>query len=127
MALNEIFSRISKIFKSKKNKEYPLKVENWNYFFYLPLIIVFFIIFIAISNLVNKKNKMESENLSSVIKSQEFSNLKNYFISKINSPYREVQYLIQNNDSIDRILKKLEVNSNDIKIITNKLKKKKTY
>ena len=125
MALNEIFSRILKIFKSKKNKEYPLKVENWNYFFYLPLIIVFFIIFIAISNLVNKKNKMESENLSSVIKSQEFSNLKNYFISKINSPYREVQYLIQNNDSIDRILKKLEVNSNDIKIITNKLKKKK--
>ena len=112
MALNEIFKNFKKMAGN-------YRALNWKYFFYLFSIILFFTIFIIISNLINQKNKMESENLSSVIKSQEFSNLKNYFISKINSPYREVQYLIQNNDSIDRILKKLEVNSNDIKIITN--------
>ena len=30
------------------------------------------------------------------------------FISKINSPYKEIKYLIQNNDSIEKILKKFQ-------------------
>ena len=60
-----------------------------------------------------------------VIKSEEFKNLGDYFISKINSPYEEIKYLIQNNDSIEKILKKLKINSNDIKVISNNLKQKK--
>ncbi|RPG95567.1 MAG: peptidase M23, partial [Candidatus Pelagibacter sp. TMED253] len=71
------------------------------------------------------KNKIESQNLDSLVKSQEFSNLSDYFISKINSPYKEVEYLIQNNDSIEKILKKLGINANDIKTISGNLKKKK--
>ena len=68
---------------------------------------------------------MESNNLNTMIRSKDFLNLKNYFISKINSPYAEVQYLIKNNDSIEKILKKYEVNSSDIKIISSNLKQKK--
>ena len=37
----------------------------------------------------------------------------------------EIEYLIQNNDSIEKILKKLNINANDIKIISNNLKQKK--
>ena len=118
MALNEIFKNFKKMAGN-------YRALNWKYFFYLFSIILFFTIFIIISNLINQKNKMESQNLNSLIESKEFSNLTGYFVSKINSPYNEIEYLIQNNDSIEKILKKLEINTNDIKIISNNLKEKK--
>ena len=125
MTLNQIFNHFPKILKNFKNMGDGHKILNWKYFVYLFSIILFFGIFIAMSNLINQKNKMESENLNSLVESKEFSNLTGYFISKINSPYKEIEYLIQNNDSIEKILKKLNANTNDIKIISNNLKQKK--
>ena len=93
--------------------------------YYIYLILVFFLTFIIISNLINKKNEKENLNFKAIVESQEFSNFSEYFVSKINSPYKEVKYLIQNNDSIEKILKKFNINTNDIKIITNNLKQKK--
>ena len=58
-------------------------------------------------------------------KSNEFSNLTTFLISKINSPYKEIKYTIKNNDSIERILKKYDIDNNDIKNISLKLKQKK--
>ena len=125
MTLNEIFSRFPKIFGKFKNKDSHYKVLDWKYLFYVFLIVLFFSIFIIISHLINQKNKIEKQNLNSLIQSEEFSTLGDYLISKINNPYKEVKYLIQNNDSIEKILKKLDINSNDIKIISNNLKQKK--
>ena len=125
MALNQIFNYFLKIFKISKVGSGNYKVLSWNYFLYFFSIIIFFTIFIIISNFINHKNKLESQNLNSVVASKEFSNLSDYFLSKINSPYKEIKYLIQNNDSIEKILKKLDINSNDIKIISNNLKQKK--
>ena len=124
MTLDQLFNRFPKIFKNFKQVESRFKALNWKYFVYLFLIILLFLIFIIISNLIEQKNKIESQNLDSLVKSQEFSNLSDYFISKINSPYKEVEYLIQNNDSIEKILKKLGINANDIKTISGNLKKK---
>jgi len=125
MALNQIFNYFLKIFKTLKVGGGNYKVLSWKYFLYFFSIIIFFTIFVIISNLINHKNKLESQNYNSVVASKEFSNLSDYFLSKINSPYKEIEYLIQNNDSIEKILKKLDVNSNDIKIISNNLKQKK--
>ena len=125
MALNQIFNYFLKIFKPSKVGGGDYKVLSWKYFLYFFSIIIFFTIFVIISNLINHKNKLESQNLNSVVASKEFSNLSDYFLSKINSPYKEIKYLIQNNDSIEKILKKLDINSNDIKIISNNLKQKK--
>ena len=125
MALNQIFNYFLKIFKTSKVGGENYKVLSWKYFLYFFSIIIFFTIFVIISNLINHKNKLESQNLNSVVASKEFSNLSDYFLSKINSPYKEIKYLIQNNDSIEKILKKLDINSNDIKIISNNLKQKK--
>ncbi len=125
MALNQIFNHFFKIFKNFKNRDGDYKILNWKYFFYLFSIILFFSIFIIISNLINQKNKIENQNLNSLVESKEFSNLSKYFISKINSPYKEVKYLIQNNDSVEKILKKLDINANDIRIISQNLKEKK--
>ena len=125
MALNQIFNHFPKIFKNFKNRNGIYKVLNWKHFLYFFSIMIFFTIFIIISNIINQKNKVESQNLNLIVASKEFLNLSDYFLSKINSPYKEIKYLIQNNDSIEKILKKLDVNKNDIKIISNNLKQKK--
>ncbi len=125
MALNQIFNHFPRKIKNIKN-EYSEKITlNWKYFAYLFLAIIFYAVFIIITNLVDKKNKIESQNFNSIIESKEFSNVSNFFLSKINSPYKEVEYLIQNNDSIEKILKKLKINSADIQSISNNLKEKK--
>ena len=127
MRLNQIFDHFSRTLKGFKKVNHSYKVLNRKHLLYLFSVILFFSMFIIISNLINQKNKMESQNLNSMIESKEFSNLTSYFISKINSPYKEIEYLIQNNDSIEKILKKLDASTNDIKIISNNLKQKKTY
>ena len=125
MALNQIFSSFPKIFKIFKNKGGGEKALNLKYLVYFLSLILFFGVFIVISNLINQKNKIENQNLNSIVKSEEFLNLSDYLVSKINSPYREIKYLIQRNDTIEKILKKLNINTNDIKIISTNLKQKK--
>ena len=124
MPLNQIFNQFPKIFKHFKNTGRFYKILSWKYFIYLFSILLFYSVFIIISNLIDQKKKIEDQNLNTVVKTEEFSKLSNYFISKINSPYKEVQYSIQKNDSIEKILKKYAIRANDIKIISNNLKQK---
>ena len=95
------------------------------FIFIITILVFFSIIFITSLNIVADKNKEKKENIQFIAKSNEFSNLKNYFITKINSPYKEEKYLIQNNDSVEKILKKFDVKQDDIKNISFKLKQKK--
>tara|TARA_A100001011_G_C14272077_1_gene827422 strand:- start:593 stop:1933 length:1341 start_codon:yes stop_codon:yes gene_type:complete len=125
MTLNQIFDNIFKAFRSLKVKDSEAKTFNWNYFFYIFLIFVFFLVCIIVSNLINVKIKKETQNLSSIVKSKEFINLGDFFLSKINSPYKEEKYLIQNNDSVEKILKKFNIRGQDIKDISTRLKLKK--
>ena len=111
---NWSFSRLNKF-----------KIINLNPIVFFCFIVFFSIIFLTISNLIIKKNKENQNNLKTISKSNEFSNLTNYFISKINSPYEDVSYLIKNNDSIEKILKKFNIKNQDIKAISTKLKQKK--
>ena len=127
MALNQFFDRYKKLFLNLKSKKSISNASSLNIFIYLLLPILFFLTFVVVSNLLNKKNEVETQNINEIVKSKEFLNLGDYIISKINSPYKEVKYLIQNNDNIEKILKKFEIKASDIKIISNNLKKKKTY
>jgi murein DD-endopeptidase MepM/ murein hydrolase activator NlpD len=124
MALNEFFTRFVDIFK-QKNKYRSVKFSKWNYVFYVFILIVSFVIFLIILNFINLQNENKSQNYSSVVNSKEFKGISDYFVSKINSPYEEIKYVIRNNDSVEKILKKFEINSNDIKVISSKLKQKK--
>ena len=92
---------------------------------FLNFLIFFSIVFFTTSSLINKKNRDNKNNLIEITKTSEFSNLTNYFISKINSPYQEVNYIIKNNDTIEKILKKYSIKSEDIKNISAELKVKK--
>ena len=60
-----------------------------------------------------------------ITETSEFSNLTNYLISKISSPYVEISYVIENNDSVEKILNKFRINNTDIKKVSAKLKNQK--
>ena len=82
-------------------------------------------IFFVSSNLISNKNKENANNLKEVTNNKDFSNLTNFFISKINSPYEEINYIIKANDSVEKIFKKFKIRKEDIKKISVKLKQKK--
>ena len=101
------------------------KFQKFNPFFIITFVIIFSGFFFITSNLINKKNKDNEKNFNEITKSSEFSNFSNFLISKINSPYKEIDYIIKNNDSIEKILKNFKVRGEDIKNISIKLKQKK--
>ena len=125
-----IIQKINNIYKKKLRfldhiKVGKIKFDNFNLLMLLSFLVIFSIIFITITNLVNKNNAENKNNLIKVTKSNEFSNLADYFISKINSPYEEVEYTIKNKDSIEKILKNYNIKNEDIKNISTKLKERK--
>ncbi len=87
--------------------------------------IIFSGIFFISSSLINKQNQENANSLKEITKTNEFSNLTNLLVSKINSPYEEINYVINNNDTVEKILKKFKVRQEDIRDITIRLKEKK--
>ena len=101
------------------------KILNLNSLILFSFLIFFSFLYLISSNLVSKRNINNQENLSTISKSNEFSQLTNFFIAKINSPYTETKYTIKKNDSIEKILKLFDIKSEEIKEISLKLKQKK--
>jgi len=119
------------VFIKKKNNFLALlniilqRIHKFNPFIIISFLIVFSGIFLISSNLINKKNMEYENNMKEIINTNEFSNITSFLISKINSPYEEIEYLIQKNDTVEKILKKFKVRSEDINNISIKLKEKK--
>ncbi len=103
------------------------KIKNFNIFYIIifSTVFLFSVVFISTQEFLEKKNLENTNNLQVITKSDEFFNLSNYFISKINSPYEKVKYKIKINDSIEKILKEFGIMNMDIKNISFKLKQKK--
>jgi len=82
------------------------------FFLLFGVIFLFFLYAFLVDRLVQKENaKNES--------------LKSYFVEKFQSPYKKYKYIIENNDSIEKILIKYDVKYNEIKSIVKDLKKEK--
>ena len=101
-----------------------LKFQKFNPLFLITFFVIFTTFFFISSNLINKKNEKNEKNLQEVSKTNEFSNLTNFLISKINSPYEEVIYIVKQKDTVEKILKKFEIKDRDIREISMQLKKK---
>ena len=63
--------------------------------------------------------------MKEITKTSEFANITNFLISKINSPYEEINYTIKNNDTVEKILKKFKIKNDDIRSVSAQLKNKK--
>ncbi len=125
-----IIQKINAFIKKKYNflsvlDAKAFKIQKFNPFFLISFLIIFSCIFFISLNLINKKNEKNSNNLKEITKKSEFSNLTNFLISKINSPYEEINHVINKNETIEKILKNFKIRNKDISDISNKLKKKK--
>ena len=125
-----IVEKILSFIKKKNNILSLLSTKNLRIQRSNPLIIIsFFILFSGVffisNNLIVQKNKDRVNNLQELTKKNEFSILTNFLLSKINSPYEELNYVIESNDTIEKILKKFKIKDEDIKDITSKLRKQK--
>ena len=118
-------------FSRKRFEEISAKKDEKNIIFnkkYYVLFIFFIVIFftyIVFVNQINSYSKLKEKNLNTLVQSNEATRLKSFFLESISSPYREYEYIIQNNDSIEKILNKYKVSAKEIKYIANELKKRK--
>ena len=128
MTINQI---LANLFRKKLNfmsriRSNDLKItKNHNFLILLAAIISLSVIFIFYSNLTDRKDIENKNNLKEITKSSEFKKLTDFISAKINSPYNEVKYKIKNNDSVEKILKNFNIRNKDVKDISFKLKQKK--
>ncbi len=125
-----IIQKINTFLRKKTNfltllETKAIKIHKFNPLFVISFLIIFTSLFFISSNLINKNNNENLSNFKEMTKTNEFSIFTNFLISKINSPYEEINYVIKNNDTVEKILKKFKIRNNDIKSISVKLKQKK--
>ncbi len=125
-----LIQKISEFLKKKTSKDFfslgnKTKALSQNRIILISSLILISLIFFISQKFVENRINNKVNNLKNTAKSSEFLDLSNFLISKINSPYTEKKYIIQNNDSIEKILNKFKVRNEDIKIISFKLKQKK--
>ena len=118
MTLN-IFNKI----KDARKGVYLTLIKK--YFLPLLAILTIFIFYWTFASQMDSYSKKKEKNLNFVLNSVETLNLKKYFVDKINSTYFNEKYIIRNNDNIDKILNRFNVNNEEIKLIVSKLKSKK--
>ena len=124
------FKEFIKLFKVKL-MSFPIQKYGKNLFLqkkiyvYFIFFIVIFFTYIIFLTQIKSYNKLKTDNFNVLVSSNEFKNLGNYFLSSLRSPYKEYKYIIQNNDSIEKILNNYKIISSEVNYITNELKKKK--
>ena len=100
-----------------------LNKKNYPFFFFL--IAVFFLVYSLILSQINSRAKLKENNFNSFLKSDEFSNIKQFVFENIESPYKEYNYTVENNDTLQRVLKKYNIDNTEINNLTSEISKKK--
>jgi murein DD-endopeptidase MepM/ murein hydrolase activator NlpD len=105
------------------------KINNFlkknNYLLYFIILAIFFSIYALALKQIKLSNNLKEKKFNSFINSNEFSNIKEFIFENLNSPYEEYNYIVQNNDTIEKILKKYNVNVEDINSIASAVIKRK--
>ena len=123
--INTIFQKFFSNFLLKKNQEKNSIVDTKKLSIYFGLFAIFFFVYIFFSYQVKIYSKTKEDNLNNFVNSSEFTNFNKYFLSTLRSPYKEYNYTIQNNDSVEGILRKYKVTNSEITFIVKELKKRK--
>ena len=108
---------------------YVAKITNFlkkkNYLFYFLILAIFFFLYSLGVNQIKLFNNSNKKNFNSFLNSNEFKNIKEYIYENLNSPYKEFNYTVQNNDTIEKILKKHNLITEDINSIASIIIEKK--
>ena len=102
-----------------------IQIQGFNPLILISFLIIFSTLFFVASSLIQKKNDENVNNLKEITQTSEFSNFTNFLISKINSPYEEINYVIKKNDTVEKILGQYKIKNDEIRKISAQLKGKK--
>jgi len=105
--------KITKFFKKK------------NYLFYFFGLVLFFLFYSFGVNQIKLYNNSKKNSFNYFLSSDEFHNIKKFVFNNLNSPYVEFNHIVQNNDTIEKILKNYNVNTEDINSVAALVVKKK--
>ncbi len=78
---------------------------------FTTIILVVFLLTVVYKN----DNKITEGNASGIgFENPEFNTIKKYFFKQINSPFSNINYKVKSGDTVEKILKNLKVNSNEV-------------
>ena len=115
-------------FKDLKNPFFHFFYKNFPFkrylvFFLSLVVLIFFYLFFSKKIFTDKE--LEKKSIKNIEESNRLLNLKEYFLERYQSPYKKYTYTIKNNDSIEKIFNKHNINYNETKLVVNDLKKRK--
>ncbi len=115
-------------FKDLKNPFFHFFYKNFpfkRYLVFLLSLVVLIFFYLFFSKKIFTDKELEKKFIKNIEESNRLLNLKEYFLERFQSPYKKYTYTIKNNDSIEKIFNKHNINYNETKLVVNDLKKRK--
>ena len=85
------------------------------------LVFISFVYLMILHNSNVKKSRYQA--IDSFLSNNQTILLKNYILNQLKSPYLEYDYVVQNNDTIESILRKFSIKNDQIVFVVKKIKK----
>ena len=110
---------------SKNLEMYQVFKKNWDKSKYLILSGVFVTLILLLTVVYKSDERIikKSESIKISYESPDLKTFKKFLLNQINSPFTNLDYEIKNGDTIQKILKKLKVQNNEIQTVINQYKK----
>ena len=113
------------IILKKKIASFLIFASQKKYLSYFVVITIFFLIYALILNKIKSHKEFKENNFNFFLKSSEFNNIKNFIFENIKSPYKEYEYSVKKNDTLEKVLRKYDIGNIEINNIISEIIKKK--
>ena len=91
---------------------------------YILIFTTIVLVVFLLSVVYKKDSKLTEKNESSItLNHPEFDSIKKYFFKQINSPFSNINYKVKSGDTIEKILKNLKVDNNEVQKVIQLYKK----
>ena len=110
---------------SKNLEMYQVLKKNWDKSKYLILSGIFITLILLLTVVYKSDERIikKSESIEISYENPDLKTFKKFLLNQINSPFTNLNYEIKNGDTIQKILKKLKVQNNEIQIVIDQYKK----
>ena len=110
---------------SKNLEMYQVLKKNWDKSKYLILSGIFITLLLLLTVVYKSDERIikKSKSIEISYESPDLKTFKKFLLNQINSPFTNLNYEIKNGDTIQKILKKLKVQNNEIQTVINQYKK----
>ena len=108
--------KITNFLSFLNQKKYP---------FYFFIIGVFFVVYATVLSQIKIYTEIKEKNFNFFLKSKEFNNVKKFILENIKSPYKEYVHTVKSDDTLEKVLKRYNVNNAEINNLLSEIVKQK--